>query len=482
MNESFLEGKVFVGGKWVDSVSGKIFKVYNPADGSLVGSVADFSMQQADEVILAANVAIIEWKKKSGKQRSLVLRKWFDLVIENQQELALILTKEQGKPLAEAEAEIRYAASFIEWFAEEAKRVYGDVMQHPLPSHRILTIKQAIGVVAAITPWNFPAAMVTRKLAPALAAGCTVVLKPSQHTPLTALALGELARQAGLNHGELNIVTSSNSSAIGAKLCEDSRIKKISFTGSTEVGKQFMAHSASSLKKLSLELGGNAPFIVFEDADLNKAVQGAITSKYRNAGQTCVCTNRFLVQRKLASSFADLLAKESAALKIGNGLELGVQIGPLINAAAVEKVQALVADAVGKGAQIVLDGKRVDDQALFVQPIVITAANESMQLSKEEIFGPVSVIYTFDIEEEAIQMANNTPFGLAAYVYTSDLNRFWRVSEALDFGMVGINEGLISNEVGPFGGVKESGFGREGSKYGIDEYLVLKYLCLGVGE
>jgi len=309
-----------------------------------------------------------------------------------------------------------------------------------------------------------------------------VVLKPSQHTPLTALALGELARQAGLNQGELNIVTSSNSSAIGAKLCEDSRIKKISFTGSTEVGKQLMAHSASSLKKLSLELGGNAPFIVFEDADLNKAVQGAITSKYRNAGQTCVCTNRFLVQRKLASSFADLLAKESAALKIGNGLEPGVQIGPLINAAAVEKVQALVADAVGKGAQIVLDGKRVDDQALFVQPIVITAANESMQLSKEEIFGPVSVIYTFDTEEEAIQMANNTPFGLAAYVYTSDLNRFWRVSEALDFGMVGINEGLISNEVGPFGGVKESGFGREGSKYGIDEYLVLKYLCLGVGE
>ncbi len=482
MIESFLEGKVFVGGKWEVSVSGDFFNVLNPADGSVVGTVADCSLQQTDVAILAANAAILEWKRKSGKQRSLVLRKWFDLVIAHQQELAQLLTKEQGKPIAEAEAEIRYAASFIEWFAEEAKRVYGDVMQHPLPTHRILTIKQPIGVVAAITPWNFPAAMVTRKLAPALAAGCTVVLKPSQHTPLTALALGELARQAGLNQGELNIVTSSKSSAIGAKLCNDTRIKKISFTGSTEVGKQLMAHSASTLKKLSLELGGNAPFIVFEDADLDKAVQGAITSKYRNAGQTCVCTNRFLVQRKLASSFATLLAKESAALKIGNGLEPGVQIGPLINAGAVKKVEALVADAVGKGAQILFEGENTAPHALFFQPMVITHADESMLLSKEEIFGPVSVIYTFDTEEEAIQMANNTPFGLAAYVYTSDLNRFWRVSEALDYGMVGINEGLISNEVGPFGGVKESGFGREGSKYGIEEYLVLKYLCLGVGE
>jgi succinate-semialdehyde dehydrogenase/glutarate-semialdehyde dehydrogenase len=482
MIESFLEGKVFVGGKWEVSDSGDFFNVLNPADGSVVGTVADCSLQQTDVAILAANAAILEWKRKSGKQRSLVLRKWFDLVMAHQQELAQLLTKEQGKPIAEAEAEIRYAASFIEWFAEEAKRVYGDVMQHPLPTHRILTIKQPIGVVAAITPWNFPAAMVTRKLAPALAAGCTVVLKPSQHTPLTALALGELARQAGLNQGELNIVTSSKSSAIGAKLCNDTRIKKISFTGSTEVGKQLMAHSASTLKKLSLELGGNAPFIVFEDADLDKAVQGAITSKYRNAGQTCVCTNRFLVQRKLASSFATLLAKESAALKIGNGLEPGVQIGPLINAGAVKKVEALVADAVGKGAQILFEGENTAPHALFFQPMVITDADESMLLSKEEIFGPVSVIYTFDTEEEAIQMANNTPFGLAAYVYTSDLNRFWRVSEALDYGMVGINEGLISNEVGPFGGVKESGFGREGSKYGIEEYLVLKYLCLGVGE
>ena len=482
MVESFLEGKVFVGGKWVDSASGQFFKVINPADGSHVGLVADCSISQVDEAIIAANSAFIEWKKRSGKQRSQVLRKWFDLVMEHQQELALLLTKEQGKPLAEAEAEIRYAASFIEWFAEEAKRICGDVMQHPLPTHRILTIKQAIGVIAAITPWNFPAAMVTRKLAPALAAGCTVVLKPSQHTPLTALALGELARQAGLNQGELNIVTSSKSSAIGTKLCEDTRIKKISFTGSTEVGKQLMAHSSSTLKKLSLELGGNAPFIVFEDADLEKAVQGAITSKYRNAGQTCVCTNRFLVHRQLAFSFAALLAKESAALKIGNGLEPGIQIGPLINAAAIEKVETLVADALSKGGQIVLDGKRVDAESLYFKPMVITTANESMQLFNEEIFGPVSVIYTFDTEEEAIQMANNTPYGLAAYVYTSDLNRFWRVSEALDFGMVGINEGLISNEVGPFGGVKESGFGREGSKYGIEEYLVQKYLCLGVGE
>lgn len=482
MIESILEGKVFVGGKWVDSTSQQFFNVLNPADGSLVGSVADCSLQQVDEAILAANVAFLDWKRKSGKQRSVLLRKWFELVMEHQQELALLLTKEQGKPLAEAEAEIRYAASFIEWFAEEAKRICGDVMAHPLPTHRILTIKQAIGVVAAITPWNFPAAMVTRKLAPALAAGCTVVLKPSQHTPLTALALGELARQAGFNQGELNILTSSKSSAIGTKLCEDDRIKKLSFTGSTEVGKQLMALSASTLKKLSLELGGNAPFIVFEDADLEKAVQGAITSKYRNAGQTCVCTNRFLVHRPLVSSFAALLAKESAALKIGNGLEPGVQIGPLINSAAVEKVEALVADALSKGAKIELEGKRKDAQALFVQPTVITAANESMQLSKEEIFGPVSVIYTFDTEEEAIQMANNTPFGLAAYVYTSDLNRFWRVSEALEYGMIGINEGLISNEVGPFGGMKESGFGREGSKYGIEEYLVLKYLCLGVGE
>jgi len=335
-------------------------------------------------------------------------------------------------------------------------------------------------VVAAITPWNFPAAMVTRKIAPALAAGCTVVLKPSQYTPLTALALGELARQAGLDNGEINILTSSKSAELGALLCKDVRIKKVSFTGSTEVGKKLMALSASSLKKLSLELGGNAPFIVFEDADIEKAVKGAMLSKYRNAGQTCVCTNRFLIHRKVINSFAARLAKETAALKIGNGLEPGIQIGPLINRSAVEKVEILLADAVSKGAKIALDNKSLAVEGNFQQPVVVTNANDSMQLSKEEIFGPVSVLYSFETEQEAIQIANNTPYGLAAYVYTSDLNRFWRVSEALDFGIIGINEGLVSNEVGPFGGVKESGFGREGSKYGIDEYLALKYLCVGL--
>lgn len=480
MNKVFLEGKVFIGGTWIGVSSKQYFDVLNPYNSKSIAKVAECLDSEAERAIMAANSAFLNWKNKSGKQRSVVMRRWFDLVMENLKELAILLTTEQGKPLAEAEAEINYAASFIEWFAEEAKRIGGDVMQHPLPSHRILTFKQAIGVVAAITPWNFPAAMVTRKIAPALAAGCTVVLKPSQYTPLTALALGELARQAGLDNGEINILTSSKSAELGALLCEDVRIKKVSFTGSTEVGKKLMALSASSLKKLSLELGGNAPFIVFEDADIEKAVKGAMLSKYRNAGQTCVCTNRFLIHRKVINSFAARLAKETATLKIGNGLEPGIQIGPLINRSAVEKVESLLADAVSKGAKIALDNKSLAVEGNFQQPVVVTNANDSMQLSKEEIFGPVSVLYSFETEQEAIQIANNTPYGLAAYVYTSDLNRFWRVSEALDFGIIGINEGLVSNEVGPFGGVKESGFGREGSKYGIDEYLALKYLCVGL--
>ena len=479
MHDRLFSRQFCIGGKWINGDSGDYFNVSNPANSEIVGEVGNANLQVADWAIASAEKAQVFWKSKSGKQRSEILRNWYNRVMEALPDLAFILTKEQGKPLAEAEAEIRYAASFIEWFSEEAKRIYGDTMAHPSPTHRIITLKQPVGVVAAITPWNFPAAMVTRKLAPALAAGCTVVLKPSQHTPLTSLALAQLALEAGLNKGEINVVTSTHSGSIGEKLCTDKRIKKVSFTGSTEIGKRLMGMAAGTVKKLSLELGGNAPFLVFEDADLELAIQGAIASKYRNAGQTCVCTNRFIVHSSKARLFAQRLAEESKKLVLGNGLDQGVQLGPLINEEAVKKVEELVENAISLGAETVLPGKRVDSERLLYQPVVLLNGNSSMQLAREEIFGPVCVIYSFETEVEAIEMANDTPYGLAAYLYTRDLNRFWRISEALEYGIVGINEGIISNEIGPFGGIKESGFGREGSKYGLDEYLVIKYLCLG---
>lgn len=479
MDNLLYSRKFCVGGKWIDNKTGEYFKVTNPANFEVVGEVGNADLELVELAISSAEYAQKSWRIKSGKERSEILRRWYNRVMEALPELSLILTKEQGKPLAEAESEIRYAASFIEWFAEEAKRVYGETMPHPSATHRIITIKQPVGVVAAITPWNFPAAMVTRKIAPALAAGCTVVLKPSQYTPLTSLALVQLALEVGMDNGEINVITSTQSALVGEKLCTDKRIRKVSFTGSTETGKKLMGLASGTVKKLSLELGGNAPFIVFEDADLEKAVKGALASKYRNAGQTCVCTNRFLVHHSIAYQFAKRLAEESEKLLVGNGQEPGVQIGPLINESALQKVEELVENALKLGAQMVLKGKRISPQRLYYKPAVLINGNSSMQLAKEEIFGPVSVVYTFDSELEAIAMANDTPYGLAAYLFTTDLNRFWRVSEALEYGIIGVNEGIVSNEVGPFGGIKESGYGREGSKYGIEEYLIIKYICLG---
>ena len=474
-----LRSEAYIDGSWIASSSGKTFEVTNPADGTVVGSVADLEIPQVRDAIDAAESAWPAWRSRTAKDRATLLMRWYDLMLENQDDLAMIMTLEQGKPLTESRGEILYAASFIQWFAEEGKRIYGDVIPSHGPDKRIVTLKQPIGVVATITPWNFPSAMITRKVGPALAAGCPVVVKPASSTPFSALALAELADRAGLPAGVMNVVPSARATAIGAELTSNPTIRKVSFTGSTEIGKLLMQQCAQGVKKVSLELGGNAPFIVFDDADIDAAVAGAMASKYRNAGQTCVCANRILVQDTVHDQFMRKFSESVSAMKVGPGVEDGVTIGPLINAAAVAKVEELVADAVEKGATVILGGKRHALGGSFYEPTILTNATSEMACAKEEIFGPVAPIYRFSSEEEAIAMANDTQYGLAAYFYARDVGRVWRVSEALEYGIVGINEGIISTEVAPFGGVKESGIGREGSKYGIEDYLEIKYLCMG---
>jgi succinate-semialdehyde dehydrogenase/glutarate-semialdehyde dehydrogenase len=477
-NGSLFRERCYVDGVWVDAQGGDTIEVTNPANGSVIGTVPAMGVDDTRRAIAAADAAWPAWRALTGKERANILRKWYDLMMRNQEDLAVMMTTEQGKPLAESRGEIAYAASFIEWFAEEGKRVYGDVISHPLHGKRIVVLKQPIGVVAAITPWNFPAAMITRKCGPALAAGCTVVCKPASQTPYTALALAELAEQAGIPRGVFNVITGP-SAEIGKELTTNPAVRKLGFTGSTEVGKLLMAQCAGTVKKVSLELGGNAPFIVFDDADLDAAVVGAMASKYRNTGQTCVCANRVLVQDAVYDAFADKVAQAANALKVGNGLEEGVQQGPLIDMRAVEKVEQHIADATRKGAKVVAGGSRHALGGTFFQPTVLANVTPDMVVANEETFGPVAPLFRFKDEEEAVRLANDTEFGLAAYFYSRDIGRIWRVAEALEYGIVGINEGIISNEVAPFGGVKESGIGREGSKYGMDEFLEIKYLCLG---
>lgn len=468
----------YVDGAWTQADSGASIKVDNPATGEVVGTVPRFGAAETRAAIEAADRALPAWRRKTAKERAAVLRKWFDLMMEHQEDLARLMTIEQGKPLAESKGEVAYAAAFLEWFGEEAKRVYGDTIPGHQADKRIIAIKQPIGVVACITPWNFPLAMITRKAGPAIAAGCTVVLKPASQTPFSALALAELAERAGVPKGVFNVVTGS-AGEIGGELTANPIIRKLSFTGSTEVGKVLMAQCAATVKKLSLELGGNAPFIVFDDADLDAAVEGAIASKYRNTGQTCVCVNRIYVQDGVYDAFARKLADAVLKLKPAPGLEPGATQGPLIDDKAVEKVEEHITDATSKGARVVVGGKRHALGGRFFEPTVMVDVTPSMMVAREETFGPVAPLFRFETEEEAIAQANNTEFGLAAYFYGRDVGRVFRVAEALESGMVGINTGLISTEVAPFGGVKESGLGREGSKYGIEEYLEIKYLCLG---
>jgi len=476
---SLLRNQAYVGGHWIDADNGQTFDVVNPATGEVITKVAKCGTVETRRAINAAQAAFYLWRKKTAKERAGLLRKWFNLMMENQEDLARILTAEMGKPLAEARGEIAYGANYVEWFAEEAKRIYGDTIPAPDASKRLVCIKQPVGVVACITPWNFPNAMLTRKIAPALAAGCTVVCKPANATPLSALAIAELAVRAGIPSGVINIVAGVTSE-IGHELTSNTLIKKLTFTGSTEVGKQLMAQCAGTVKKTSMELGGNAPFIVFEDADIDAAVQGAMASKYRNAGQTCVCTNRFLVQAGVYNEFAEkLTAAVKNSLVLGNGMEQNVTTGPLIDAKAANGVIDLIDDAVAKGAKVLTGGGRSELGGSFVIPTVLAEVTEDMRLFHEEIFGPVAPLFKFENEEEALMIANNTPFGLASYFYARDIGRIWRVSEGLDYGIVGVNEGIISNEMAPFGGVKESGNGREGSKYGLDDYLEIKYICMG---
>ncbi|MBB4403106.1 MULTISPECIES: NADP-dependent succinate-semialdehyde dehydrogenase [Rhizobium/Agrobacterium group] len=476
---SLLRGQSFIAGEWLDAADGKTIDVSNPADGTTVATVPKMGRTETRRAIAAAEAALPAWRALTGKERAAILRKWFELLMQNQDDLAAIMTAEQGKPFPEAKGEIAYAASYIEWFGEEAKRVYGDTIPAPTADKRIVVIKQPIGVCAAITPWNFPAAMITRKVGPALAAGCTMVIKPASQTPLSALALCVLAERAGVPKGVLSCVTGS-ASDIGAELTSNPTIRKLSFTGSTEIGKVLMAQCAQTVKRTSMELGGNAPFIVFDDADVEAAVKGAIASKYRNAGQTCVCANRFLVQSGIHDAFVARLAEVVSIFKIGNGFDADVQIGPLIDDKAVAKVEELVSDAVRRGGRLIAGGRRHALGHSFFEATVLADVSTDAQIFAEEIFGPVAPVFRFDTEEEAIRLANNTQFGLAAYFYGRDIARVWRVAEALEYGIVGINEGLISTEVAPFGGVKESGNGREGSKYGMDDYLEIKYLCMGI--
>jgi succinate-semialdehyde dehydrogenase/glutarate-semialdehyde dehydrogenase len=475
---ALLRERCYIDGQWLDGPGGATLAVHNPATGVQLGTVPALDAAAAERAVAAAHTAFPAWAAKTAKERAVLLRRWHDLILLNAADLAKLMTAEQGKPLAESKGEIAYAASFVEWFAEEAKRVYGDVIPGHQADKRILVLRQPVGVVAAITPWNFPAAMITRKVAPALAAGCTVVCKPATQTPYSALALAELAARAGIPAGVVNVVTGP-AREIGAVLTGDARVRKLSFTGSTEIGKLLMAQCARTMKKVSLELGGNAPFIVFDDADLDAAVAGAIASKYRNTGQTCVCANRLLVQQGVYESFTTKLVAAVGKLRVGDGLAGETEQGPLIDAAALKKVEEHIADATGKGAKVAMGGRRHALGGTFFEPTVLTGVTPAMMVAREETFGPVAPLFSFKSEEEAIAMANDTEFGLAAYLYTRDLARSWRVSEALEYGIVGLNTGLISTEVAPFGGVKESGTGREGSKYGILDYTEIKYVCVG---
>jgi succinate-semialdehyde dehydrogenase/glutarate-semialdehyde dehydrogenase len=475
---ALLKNQCYIDGQWVNADSGAVRQVRNPATGALVSTVPDATAVETRRAIEAASRAFVSWRAKSADERARVLRRWYELMMTHQEDLARLMTSEQGKPLAESRGEIVYAASFIEWFAEEARRIYGDTIPSPWPDAHIIVTREPVGVCAAITPWNFPAAMITRKVAPALAAGCTIIVKPAMQTPLSALAMAELAARAGVPAGVLSVVT-GDSRAIGGELTSNVRVRKLTFTGSTQVGRMLAAQCAPTLKRMSLELGGNAPFIVFDDADLDAAVKGAMTSKYRNTGQTCVCANRLLVQDAVYDAFADKLAAAVSRLKVGNGMDDGVEQGPLIDSAALDKVEELVGEALEHGARALIGGRRHNLGGTYYEPTVLTGVQASMRLAQEEIFGPVAPLFRFKDEAEAIRIANDTEFGLAAYFYSRDIGRVWRVAGALECGMVGINSGLISTAVAPFGGVKQSGLGREGSRYGINEYIDLKYLCMG---
>lgn len=477
-NPKLFQQKCFVDGKWIDADDGKTTDVINPADGKKLGTVPNVGVKETKRAIEAAHKAFDSWKQKTAKERAQILRKWYELILQNRDDLAQIMTLEQGKPITESRNEITYGSAFIEWFAEEGKRSYGDVIPPTVAGQHLIVIKQPIGVVAAITPWNFPHAMITRKCAPALAAGCTVVVKAPSNTPYSALALAELAQQAGIPAGVFNVIAGTPQ-PIGLEMTTNPLVKKISFTGSTAVGKLLMQQSASTVKKLSLELGGNAPFIVFDDADLDMAVTGAMACKFRNTGQTCVCANRLLIQDKIYEAFSEKFVTAVKKLKVGNGLEEDSQQGPLISMAAVEKVEKHIADAVKKGAKILCGGKRHQLGGTFFEPTVLVNATPDMLIAHEETFGPVAALFRFKDEKEAVALSNHTEFGLASYFYSRDINRVWRVAENLEYGIVGINTGIISNEVAPFGGVKESGIGREGSKYGLEEFLEIKYLCMG---
>ena len=477
---SLFKEQAFINGKWVDSK--ETFAVTNPATDELIASVSNLGSKDTELAIKVAEQALPAWRNKIGKERAQIMRKWFDLIIENTKDLATLMTLEQGKPLAEASGEVVYGASFVEWFAEEAKRVAGSIPTTTWGDKRMMVLKQPIGVCVAITPWNFPIAMITRKIAPALAAGCTIVIKPAELTPLSALALAELAVRAGIPDGVINIITAdaNQSVVIGKTLCASPTVRHLSFTGSTEVGRILMEQCAPTVKKIALELGGHAPFIVFEDADIDAAVIGAISSKFRNSGQTCVCANRFYVHKKVQDQFVEKFAKAITAIKVGNGMEPGITQGPLIEAAALEKVEKHVADAISKGAKLVTGGKRSIASKNFYEPTILSNVNNQMLITYEETFGPVAPIIPFETDEEVIALANNSQFGLASYFYSRDIGRIWKVAEALEYGMVGVNTGIISNEVAPFGGVKQSGLGREGSVYGMDEYLEMKYVCVGL--
>ncbi|HEY4210111.1 MAG TPA: NAD-dependent succinate-semialdehyde dehydrogenase [Steroidobacteraceae bacterium] len=479
-DSNLLRTQAFINGQWTGADEGGTVPVLNPATGETLGTVPNMSAAETRRAIEAAAAAFPAWAARTAQDRSIILRRWFNLMLENREDLATLMTAEQGKPLSESRGEIGYAAAFIEWFAEEGKRLYGEIIPPHQADKRLLVLRQPVGVVGAITPWNFPAAMITRKAAPALAAGCTFVCKPATQTPFSALAMAELGARAGIPPGVLNFITGRNSAAIGGELTSNPTVRKITFTGSTEVGKKLMVQSAATMKKISLELGGNAPFIVFEDADLDAAVAGAIASKYRNTGQTCVCANRLLVQAPVYDAFTAKLVAAVSALRVGDGLKGATEQGPLIDAKALAKVEEHIADALSKGAKIAAGGKRHALGGTFYEPTVITNATPQMLMAREETFGPVAPLFRFETEAEAIRMANDTEFGLAAYFYTRDLSRSWRVAEALQYGIVGLNTGLISTEVAPFGGIKESGVGREGSRHGILDYTELKYVCTGI--
>lgn len=479
LNDIALPTKAFIDGNWRDASDGRIFAVTNPATGAVIAEVADCGATETETAINAAYRVQPEWAAKTANERSAILRRWRDLMVAEADRLALILTRENGKPLAEARGEILYGASYLEWFAEEAKRIYGEVMPAPAGDKRVLVTRQPVGVCAAITPWNFPNAMLARKVAAALAAGCTMVAKPAEDTPLSALAMAEQASRAGVPAGVFSVIPTSRAAKVGGVLTSSDRVRKVSFTGSTEVGRLLLKQSAETIKKVSMELGGNAPFIVFADADLDRAADGLMASKFRNAGQTCVCANRVLVDRSVLGAFAERVKARVEKLNVGNGEDAGVEIGPLINSAAVDKVASLVSDATSAGATLVTGGERTGHGDLFYAPTVLSGVKTDMRVAREEIFGPVVPLIAFDGESEAIRLANDTPFGLAAYFYTQDLGQAFRVSEALEYGMVGVNEGALSNAAAPFGGIKQSGMGREGSRHGLDDYLEIKYILMG---